>query len=436
MPHSSADNLAHVAALFIELGAVVVGLSVLARIALKIGLTPIPFYLIAGVFFGAGGLHALPVSEGFIATQAEIGVILLLFMLGLEYTAPELSGSLKRGLRSGVLDAALNFLPGLLFGFLLGWGFLGAVLLGGVTWISSSSIIAKVLGDLDRLGNRETATVLSILVLEDLAMAVYLPLVAVLILGLGALQGAISVGIALLTVGAVLLMALKWGDILSKWVTHASGEVVLLTVFGLILMVAGLAQRLQVSAAIGAFLVGLALSGDVAHRARELLGPLRDLFAAMFFFFVGLGIDPSKLPSVLPVALLLCAVTSLSKIATGWVAAGWEGIGPRGRMRAGLTLISRGEFSVVIAGQIGGVAEPRLAPLAAAYVLILAVAGPVATRFSDSISEVFENQQQKWEARRQAAALQRQAQAEAEIEAQAKAEAETQAEAETVEERR
>lgn len=392
--HSPANNLAHIASLFIELGLVVIGLSVLARLALKIGLTPIPFYLVAGLGFGLGGLHPLTSANSFIGSGAEIGVILLLFMLGLEYTGEELSGGLKRGFKAGVLDGILNFLPGLLIGLLLGWKPIGAILLGGVTWISSSSIIAKVLGDLDRLGNRETPSILSVLVLEDLAMAVYLPLVAVLLLGQGVADGAVSIGIALFTVGGVLLLALKFGDRLSNLVAHASGEVVLLTIFGLVLVVAGVSQRLQVSAAIGAFLVGLALSGTVAERAHELLGPLRDLFAATFFFFVGMGIVPSSLPPALPIALLLAIITAATKIYTGWKAATWEGIGARGRMRAGLSLIARGEFSIVIAG-LGAVAEPKLAPVAAAYVLILAIAGPIVTRFSDNISDVLEAWQER-----------------------------------------
>lgn len=389
--HSStpADALAHTASLFIELGAVIIGLSVLARLALRFGLTPIPLYLIAGVFFGKGGFNELHLSNEFISVTSEIGVILLLFMLGLEYNGEELSDSLKRGLKGGLLDAGLNFLPGFGLGLVLGWGFTGALLLGGVTWITASSIVSKVLGDLNRLGNRETPTILSILVLEDLAMAVYLPLVAVLLLGQGLMEGALSVGIALLTVSVVLALALRFGDRLSNAVSHVSNEVVLLSTFGLVLLVAGIAQRLQVSAAIGAFLVGLALSGAVAERARELLGPLRDLFAATFFFFVGLGIDPTKLPGAFPIALGLALVTAISKIATGWISAGWEGIGERGKMRAGLALVSRGEFSVVIAG-LGATAEPRLAPIAAAYVLILAIAGPILTRFSDTFSDALE----------------------------------------------
>jgi CPA2 family monovalent cation:H+ antiporter-2 len=391
---SPADHLTHIASLFIELGAVIIGLSILARLATKLGLTPIPFYLVAGVCFGAGGFHALPVAEEFIGTAAEIGVILLLFMLGLEYTGEELSVGLKRGFKSGIVDAVLNFLPGLICGFALGWKPIGAILLGGVTWISSSSIIAKVLGDLDRLGNRETPSVLSILVLEDLAMAVYLPLVAVLLLGLGIIQGAASIGIALFTVGMVLLLAIRYGDRLSRVIAHTSTEVVLLSVFGLILIVAGVAQKLQVSAAIGAFLVGLALSGSVAEQSHGLLGPLRDLFAGLFFFSVGMGIDPFALPKVLPVALVLAFITAASKIGTGWAAASWDGVGARGRMRAGLSLVARGEFSIVIAG-LGAAVESRLAPIAAAYVLILAIAGPILTRFSDNFSEALERFQER-----------------------------------------
>ena len=144
----------------------------------------------------------------------------------------------------------------------------------------------------------------------------------------------------------------------------------------------------------GAFLVGLALSGQVAHKARELLSPLRDLFAATFFLFVGLQIDPSTLPPALPLAIGLAIATGFTKILTGWKVAKWQGIGTRGCLRAGLTLVVRGEFSIIIAG-LGASAQPQLAPLAAAYVLILAVAGPILTRLSEPISDAFERRMAK-----------------------------------------
>ena len=387
-----ADTAVHAfdaSAIFIELGALIIGMAVLARFAARIGLTPIPLYLLAGVALGKGGLVTLHFSEPFIQICAEIGVILLLFMLGLEYTGEELSASLRRGLPAGLLDLGLNLTPGFAAGLLLGWSPLAALLLGGVTYISSSSVIAKVLGDLDRLGNRETPVVLSILVLEDLAMAIFLPIVAVLLIGHGLLAGAISIAVAVATALVVLLLAVRHGTVISRVVAHGSEEVVLLTTFGLVLLVAGVAQRLQVSAAVGAFLVGLALSGSVAEQARGLVGPLRDLFAATFFLFVGLQIDPSTLPPVLLLAIVLAVVTALTKGATGWWAAGWDGIARRGRIRAGTALVARGEFSIVIAG-LGANAgvEPRLAPLAAAYVLLLAVGGPILARFAEPIADL------------------------------------------------
>jgi CPA2 family monovalent cation:H+ antiporter-2 len=148
-----------------------------------------------------------------------------------------------------------------------------------------------------------------------------------------------------------------------------------------VLLVAGVAQRLQVSAAVGAFLVGVALSGPIVERAHHLIGPLRDLFAALFFLFFGLQIDPSSLPPVLVQAAVLALVTGLTKLATGWWAARRAGVGTLGGLRAGAALTARGEFSIVIAG-LGTSAglQPQLGPLAAAYVLILAVAGPITAR--------------------------------------------------------
>ncbi len=307
-------------------------------------------------------------------------------MLGLEYTAEELTSGLRTGMATGAVDLVVNFAPGLALGLALGWEPVTALLLGGVTYISSSGVIAKVLADLDRLGNRETPAVLSILVMEDLVMAVYLPLVAVLLVGGGVASGLLSLAIAVAAVVAVLVLALRFGEPVSRAVLSHSNEALLLTVFGAVLLVAGTAQRLQVSSAIGAFLVGIALSGEVADRARGLLGPLRDLFAAVFFVFFGLQVDPATIPSVAVLALALGAASAATKIATGWWAAARIGVRLRGRVRAGATLVARGEFSIVIAGL--GVAaglEPQLGPLAATYVLLLAIVGPLLMRAADPI---------------------------------------------------
>jgi CPA2 family monovalent cation:H+ antiporter-2 len=287
----------------------------------------------------------------------------------------------RTGLPAGLLDFALNFVPGLIAGLVLGWSSLAALLLGGVTYISSSGIIAKVLAELRRLDNPETPTILSVLVLEDLAMAVFLPLVAVLLIGQGVVAAFLAIGVALVTVGVVLFVAVRYGKAISRIVAHESDEIILLSTFGAVLLVAGIAQQLQVSAAVGAFLVGIALSEPMVEHAHRLLGPLRDLFAAIFFFFFGLQIDPATLPPVLWLAVGLGILTALTKVLTGWWAARRVGIDGPGRWRAGVALVARGEFSIVLAGLgVGAGLEPQLGPLAAAYVLFLAVLGPVAVR--------------------------------------------------------
>jgi CPA2 family monovalent cation:H+ antiporter-2 len=379
----------HAAELLLELGAVILGLGILGRIAGRLGLSPIPLYLLAGLAFGEGGLLPLVTAGQFIETGAEIGVILLLLLLGLEYSAEELTGALRRSTGAGILDLVLNFLPGVAAGFLLGWSPLAAVVLGGVTYVSSSGIAAKLLGELGRLGNRETPMVLSVLVMEDLAMAAYLPVLTGLLAAGGVLAKVVPVAVALVSVALVLVVTLRWGRSLSRLVFTPNDEVLLLVILGLTLVVAGLAQRLQVSAAVGAFLVGIAISGPAAASARPLLEPLRDLFAAVFFVFFGLQTDPAQLPAVAVPALTLALVGVLTKLASGWWSARRAGIGTAGRLRAGTVLVARGEFSIVIAGlAVAAGLQARLGPLATAYVLALAIIGPLITRAADPLASI------------------------------------------------
>jgi CPA2 family monovalent cation:H+ antiporter-2 len=374
---------ADAAVAFIEIGAVAIVLAALARLAGRLGITAIPLYLLAGLAFGEGGIAPLDISADFIRLVAEIGVLLLLLTLGLEYSGDELRHGLRTGVAPGAVDAVTGFVPGFAVGVVLGWELPAAVLLGGVSWVSSSGIVAKVLSDLDRLGNRETPTILNLLVIEDLAMAVFLPFAAALATGRDALATTVTVGIALAAVAAFLTVALRYGDRFSALLEGGSDESVLLAVFGITLLVGGLAQQLEVSAAIGAFLVGLALSGPVQHRAGALVGPLRDLFAAVFFLFFSFQIRPGDLVGAALPALALAVVAIAAKVGTGWFAAARAGVGRAGRMRAGATLVARGEFSIVIASRGATLGDgDDLGAVAAAFVLITAIVGPVAARYA------------------------------------------------------
>jgi CPA2 family monovalent cation:H+ antiporter-2 len=359
---------------------VLLGLAALALVAGRLGLSPVPFYLLAGLLLGPGGPFRLEEIEGFVEVGAEVGVVLLLLMLGLEYSPRELAAGLKTGWFSGIIDLGLNAAPGVAAGFILGFGPLGAAALGGVTYISSSGVIAKLISDLGFTGNRETATVLTLLVVEDLVMAIYLPLLAAALLGASP-AGAFA-AIALVCAALVVVLRPRRRD--RRWTTALFGrsdEAVLLGILGVSLVVGAMADRLGVSAAVAAFLIGLTLSGEPAERAARLLHPLRDLFAATFFLFFGLQVDLSALGPVVWAVVGLGVVTAATKVATAWWATRADGVGRWGRRRAAAMLVSRGEFSIVIAElAIAAGLDRRLGTLSAAYVMALAIAGPVAVR--------------------------------------------------------
>ncbi|MEU6698181.1 cation:proton antiporter [Pseudonocardia sp. NPDC046786] len=377
----------HTALELLELGAVFFGLGLLGRLAHRIGLSPIPLYLVGGLAFGTGGILPLGDIGDFTSLAGEVGVVLLLLLLGLEYSAAELVTGLRRSWLAGVVDIVLNAAPGVAVALILGWGPVGAMVLGGVTYISSSGIVAKVLSDLGRLGNRETPVVLSVLVFEDLVMALYLPILTALLLGVTLWGGIGAVGISVAVISVVLLVALRYGRWVSAVVDSDDQEVFLLKVLGAALLLAGFAQAMQVSAAVGAFLLGIAISGSTAENAARLLEPLRDLFAAVFFVVFGLSTDPASIPPVLGWALVLVVTSTVTKFATGWWAARRARIGRMGRARAGAALVARGEFSIVIAGlAVGYAAVPdELAALATGYVLIMAMVGPILARYIEPV---------------------------------------------------
>ena len=367
--------------LLLELGSVLIVLTVLGSGARRYGLSPIPLYLLAGLFLGKGGIAPVPHAAEFVETGASIGVVLLLLTLGLEFSVTEFTASLRRHLPSAAVDLVLNAVPGAVAGVLLGLDGPAVLALAGITYISSSGVIARLLGDLGRLANRETPGVLSVLVLEDFAMAAYLPLLTVFASGGTLLEALLWRGIAVGALGLAFLVSYRWGHHVGRVLGHPEDEQLLLRVLGITLIVAALAERLHASAAVGAFLVGLTLTGQLADRARTVLTPLRDLFAAVFFVAIGLQVAPADLLPQLPVALALAAVTAATKVLTGMYAARREGAARAGQFRAGAALIARGEFSLVIIGLVGA-GSGVLGAVATPYVFVLAIIGPLVARFT------------------------------------------------------
>jgi CPA2 family monovalent cation:H+ antiporter-2 len=332
-----------------ELGSVLLGLGIAAFIASRIKLSVVPIFLLAGLFFGNGGIVALELSDEFLDLGAQWGAILLLLLLGLEYSAQELFESVKRRKSLGLVDLVANFIPGAAVGLFLGWGTLGALTLGGITYVSSSGIASQFIKD-SRIESREsTKSAVSVLVIEDLFLAPYLPVLSAILASLGFVSGLISIGIALTITGIALLIGARGIHIPHAPLIMGDSATLLLTVFGSALLASGVATYFGFSGAVAAFLVGLLLTGDVAIVARVRLAPLRDLFSAIFFLFFGLSIDPADIPNVIIPALLLTILGIGSKLFTAWWAV--RDIEEESAVwRSAVLLIPRGEFSMVIAG--------------------------------------------------------------------------------------
>lgn len=372
-----------------EIGSVLIALGIAAFFASRFRFSAVPIFLCAGLFFGNGGIVELNLSDDFLNLGAQIGAILLLLLLGLEYSAGELVETVKERKSLGLVDVILNAVPGVLFGLVLGWGLVGALVLGGITYVSSSGIAAQLIKDGSLTGLTSTKRAISVLVIEDLFLAVYLPILSAIIASVALVTGLISISIALLIAGGALLFAARGLHIPHAPNIMGDSATLLLTVFGAALLASGLATYIGFSGAVAAFLVGLILTGDVAIVARVRLAPLRDLFAAIFFLFFGLQTDPRDIPEVLIPALLLTALGVATKWLTAWWAMKDETEG-RGIMRVAAILIPRGEFSIVIAGLAATTTfAQELQSLTITYVILTTIVASLMIRLCSNRPESY-----------------------------------------------
>ena len=375
---------AQTAGVLAEVGAALLLLGIVAFIANRLKFSVVPLYLLIGLAIGEGGVVPLSLSEEFLNTGAQIGAIMLLLLLGLEYSAYDLAKAFRDRKSAGVIDFFANATPGFILGWLLGWGIGGALALGGITYVSSSGIAAQLIKEMGWRRSEVSKRAIGVLVFEDLALAPYLPLLTAVVLGASAWTGVISVAVALAITGAVILISFRGTARWSKILDPNEPGGLLLTVFGAALLAAGLADMIGFSGVVAAFLIGLLLTGEVAETARARLSPIRDIFAAIFFLFFGITTNPADLPAVLPLALLLTALGIGGKYLVGW----WVTRDLNDPMSAWRTtgfLIARGEFSMVIAALAAPIVlGVELQALTLAYVILTAFAASAVLRFSRS----------------------------------------------------
>ena len=370
-----------------EIGAALLVLGIVAFIANRLKFSVVPLYLLIGLAIGEGGIVPLSVSEEFMNTGAQIGAIMLLLLLGLEYSAYDLAKAFQERKSAGLIDFLANSIPGFVLALALGWGLGGAFALAGITYVSSSGIAAQLIKELGWRRSEVSKRAIGVLVFEDLALAPYLPLLTSVVLGVAVWSGFVSVALALGITGLVILISFRGSSKLVKILDPNEPGGLLLTVFGAALLAAGLADLVGFSGVVAAFLIGLLLTGEVAETARARLSPIRDIFAAIFFLFFGITTNPADLPAVLPLAIGLAVLGITGKYLVGW----WVTRDLSDKLsawRATGFLIARGEFSMVIAALAAPIViGVELQALTLAYVIITAFAASIVLRFTRSSLE-------------------------------------------------
>jgi CPA2 family monovalent cation:H+ antiporter-2 len=365
----------------VGLGAVVLLAGLVARAGRRVGLPSIPCYMIVGILFGPGTPGPVLVEHPEdLAVLAALGLVLLLFHLGVEFPAEQVLGSGRRLFIAAGFYIGLNVSAGFLLGLALGWGTAEAMVIAGALGISSSAIATKLLIELHRLTNAETPVILGIIVIEDLFLAFYLALLApVLSDSDSPLELALDIAISFGFLLALFAIARYGARAVATLLGTREDELLAVLVVGLVALVAGLSEQVGVSDAIGALLIGLVVSRtSLQERVERLVLPLRDVFAAVFFVVFGLTIDVGDLGGVAVPAIIAAVVTLVVNLTAGVITARLFGYNQRGAVNVGLTILGRGEFSLILATlAIAAGLDSRIGPFVALYVLILAIVSPL-----------------------------------------------------------
>ncbi len=393
------------AALLLELGLLLATLATAGWVGRRLGQSVIPFYVLGGMAMspfvlgrvGPPQLAAYAVADQpYLTLLAEVGIVLLLFFLGLEFSLERLLAARRRIATAGVVDLVVNLPLGVAVGLALGWGLLEALVLGGIVYISSSAVITKSLLDLGWIANDEAGPLLGTLVFEDLVIAVYLAVLSAVLLGGGsaaAVAGDLAVALGFLAV----LVAAVWlgAGLFERLLRTQTAEQFVLRAVAAAVAVGGVALTIGVSEAVAAFFVGMGFA-ETSHRERleGQLRPLRDVFAGVFFFWIGANTDPAVFPAVAGVIAVLVVLTGTAKLATGYAGGAVYGLGHRRRVRVATGMLTRGEFSLIIAALAAtavvdsAVLTQTIPAVAVGYVLVMSILGTLLMQHADRLARM------------------------------------------------
>ncbi|WP_158059190.1 cation:proton antiporter [Halorussus halophilus] len=383
----------------LEVGIALTALAIGGTLAVRANQSVIPMYILVGILVGPNvPTHLGPIpltlveSHEFIDVLAELGIVLLLFFLGLEFNIERLVDGWNQLVGIGSVDFVVNFGVGVVLGFVFGFSPIETLFFAGIVYISSSAVITKSLIERGWIANPESEAILGTLVFEDILIAVYLALLSAVALGGGGLEtAAVSVGVAFAFLGGLTLLAFYGTQYVERLFAVDSDELFLLRVLGVTTLVGGAALALGVSEAVAAFFVGTAFSTTGhTNRIERVVSPARDLFAAIFFFSIGLTTDVTVIAEVVVLLAVAVVLTTLTKLTSGTVGGRLYGLNRRRSLRVGVGLVPRGEFSLVIAAlatSVGtGALGSTIPAFAVGYVLVMSILGTVLMGYTDSVT--------------------------------------------------
>ncbi|MFZ4261935.1 cation:proton antiporter [Sphingobacterium sp. HJSM2_6] len=401
--------------IIIEIGIAVLLVASVGLLANRLRFSVIPFFIVIGMVLGnetyptfianwldsignstltnsvnsIWGFFTFTESKPFIDFMGRLGVLFLLFYLGLEFSVGRLIKSGKSIVSGGTIYVLLNFFSGLLVGWMMDLPFKEMMVLCGIMTSSSTAIVAKVLTDLKRTANPETEVIMGMIMFDDLFIAMHISFLSGLILtGSSSFWTVAGTSLLALTfILSFLILGRKLVPFIDKLLQDKSSELFILVIFSLLFCIAGFSETIHVAEAIGALMAGLVFADSkYLKKIEAMVLPYKDFFGAMFFFSFGLSIDMYSLGGAVGWAAFAAVITVICNVASGYFASRFSNLKTKTSVDIGFTLSARGEFSIIMAN-IGkaGKLLPIIQSFVVVYVLILSVISPLLTKESRTI---------------------------------------------------
>ena len=381
------------ATLFHDLAIVMIAAGAVAMIAHVLGQPKIFGYILAGVVIGP---YTPPFSfvhnEATIQTLANLGILFLMFSLGLEFNLRRLRAVGRTALVTAVLDVALMLYIGYQLGRWLGWGGLESLFLGAIICDSSTTVLTKLLRDLNKSQERFAHIVYATTLVEDL-LAIALIAILTGVAATGSLQtGPVMIRMAILAVFLIVVLVvglLLVPRLLTRVARYRNDELLVIVVLALAFGVSLLAVQLELSLALGAFLIGaITAESGLVGRIELLVAPLRHMFTAVFLVAIGLLIQPALLVHHLLPTIGIAAVIIVAKWVNCSLGSFLTGNDLGSSFRVGIAMGQVAEFAFIIAalGLSLKATQPAVYQIAVGAAVLSVIVNPYMIRHADQLA--------------------------------------------------